>query len=151
MHPPPGQRIPQVIEALCARVERDEDLAREILQRLPIAGRQRKDARALLHRRLLRREPGLPVLQDRVGIGATVAKRVDADEAAASLNRKRFRYQRNPDAHRLQRNGRIGLPEVEMRRNHAMPEHQRHLGEARHPGCTFEVTDVGLHRGHDAL
>ncbi len=120
---------------------------RERCQRRFGAGRQQQQ-RALRRRR--RRDRRL--LDDGVRVGAAESERADAGDTPAFPARPVDRLGRDADRDLLPRRMRIGLPEVQVRRNPAVPERQQHLDQPGHAGRRFQMPDIGLDRtDHERL
>ena len=119
-------------------------------QRALGACRDRQQARCLLDRGL-RAGPGrIGRAQDRVGVGAAIAEGVDADiERLGAVRPQRPRRERQGQPERGERNGRVGLVEMDLRRHLAMAQAEAGFDQARHPGGGFEMADIGLDRADD--
>jgi len=124
--------------------------ANECLERLRAAGREWNQAGRLGHGcdlaialRRRRRDLGRLWcrLQNGVGIGAAKAKGADTRQASSTVGPRR-QLRLHPQGELIEGDVRVGLIEVEIRRDGTMFECQGCLDEPRHPSSTFEMANV---------
>ena len=84
-----------------------------------------------------------------MGIGPAEAEGINTGQDAAG--RKWLQISRHPQLQFLELDGRIRCDKVQMRRDHPVPQHQRHLDQARDAGSGLEMSNVRFDRANYAL
>ncbi|EDT00905.1 hypothetical protein BamIOP4010DRAFT_5583 [Burkholderia ambifaria IOP40-10] len=126
----------RALVALCERRERRFGPGRQQQQRA-LRGVGRRDGR---------------FLDDRVCIGAAESERAHPGDSPAFPAPPRDRVGRHANGDVLPRRMRIGLREMQMRRDPVVLERQQHLDQAGDAGGRLQMPDIGLDRtDHERL
>jgi hypothetical protein len=126
--------------------------ARQCGQCLGGPGGQRQELDAIPRRVVRRlRHPNLRGLrQDDVRVGAAEAERADSGDGSAAVLRPWREGLRDPQWQPVERDKRVGLREVQARRDRPVAQRQRYFDEPGHPGRRLQVANVGLDRPDQA-